>query len=160
MNPQQLLCFNVRLTWVVGFNIEMKYEVLIQDIVNDVDGQLYFVLLRFKNRGWHHCWQICPPTLTERIQESWLLWRCAVCVHENILSCKNIKQMLVCIRIFNLEEYSQSQCQSTSVKGIQDVLFGVLYSAYSCCSSVSRFATHVHISSSFSQFIWLCRYFH
>lgn len=51
MNPQQLLCFNVRLTWVVGFNIEMKYEVLIQDIVNDVDGQLYFVLLRFKNRG-------------------------------------------------------------------------------------------------------------
>lgn len=56
MNPQQLLCFNVqcfnvRLTWVVGFNVEMKYEVLIQYIVNDVDGQLYFVLLRFKNRG-------------------------------------------------------------------------------------------------------------
>lgn len=51
MNPQQLLCFKVWLTWVVGFNIEMKYEVLIQYTVNDVDGQLYFVLLRFKNRG-------------------------------------------------------------------------------------------------------------
>lgn len=35
----------------MGSGIEMKYEVLIQDIVNDVDGQLYFVLLRFKNRG-------------------------------------------------------------------------------------------------------------